>query len=142
MTEQTPYQLLGGEAGIKALADAFYDAMDELPDARDIRGMHADHLDEIKEKLYEYLVGWMGGPPIYAAKHGTVCLTEPHAPYAIGPDERDQWLLCMDTALERVGASDEVKAMLKEPMFRVADAVRNQEHSNRKPREDGIIAIG
>lgn len=142
MSQQTPFQLLGGEPGIKALADAFYDAMDELPEARDIRGMHADNLDEIKHKLCEYLTGWMGGPPLYAQRTGTVCLTDPHKPYAIGPAERDQWLLCMNQALERIGASEEVVAMLKEPMFRVADAVRNLDHSNRQPREDGIIAIG
>lgn len=142
MSQQTPFQLLGGIDGVKALAAAFYDAMDELPETRDIRGMHAEHLDDIKQKLFEYLCGWMGGPPLYAAKTGSVCLTEPHEPYAIGPDERDQWLRCMDVALERVGASEEVVTMLKDPMCRVADAVRNLDHSNRIPRKDGIIAIG
>ena len=90
MSQQSPFQLLGGEQAVRELADAFYEAMDELPEARDIRGMHADNLDEIKHKLYEYLCGWMGGPPLYAKKTGTVCLTEPHKPYAIGPDERDR----------------------------------------------------
>lgn len=140
MSQTTPYELLGGESGVRALAEAFYDAMDELPEAQTIRRMHAESLDDIKEKLFEYLSGWMGGPPLYAQKHGTVCLTEPHAPYAIGPDERDQWLTCMDAALERVGASEQVKAMLKQPMFRIADAVRNREHS-RAP-DPNVIAVG
>lgn len=142
MSQQTPFQLLGGEQGIRALANAFYDAMDEMAETSDIRGMHAENMDEIKHKLYEYLSGWMGGPPLYSERTGGVCLTEPHKPYAIGPNERDQWLLCMDAALAKVGASDEVKAMLKDPMYRIADAVRNQEHSNRGPRGDGIIAVG
>ena len=138
----TPYQLLGGEEGVRRLADAFYDAMDELPEAATIRRMHARALDDIKLKLFEYLSGWMGGPGLYAAKYGTVCLTEPHRPYAIGPAERDQWLHCMDVALERVGASDEVKAMLKQPMFRVADTIRNREHSREPGRDPNLIAIG
>jgi hemoglobin len=54
-------------------------------------------------------------------------MTTPHKPYAIGPQERDQWLLCMDHALERIGASEELKAMLKEPMFEVADMIRNRD---------------
>ena len=138
---QTPYEILGDD-GIRALADAFYEAMDSLPQAAAVRAMHAANLDDIKRKLAAYLTGWMGGPPVYLAMKGTVCLTDPHAPYAIGPKERDQWLLCMDEALERVGASDELKAMLKEPMFRVADTVRNRDSSEPRPRDPNIIAVG
>ena len=140
---QTPYQLLG-EEGIRRLADAFYEIMEEAHEAAGIRRMHADDLGPIKEKLYEYLVGWMGGPPLYARKTGTVCLTEPHEPYAIGPDERDQWLLCMYRALDRIGASDEVKEMLREPLFRVADTVRNRDKSpdKRLAEDQNLIAVG
>ena len=141
MSAQTPYEILG-EEGVRQLADAFYEAMDRLPQAEAIRAMHAENLDEIKKKLATYLTGWMGGPPVYLAINGTVCLTDPHAPYRIGPKERDQWLLCMDAALEDIGASDELKQMLKEPMFRVADTVRNAETSDPKPRDPNIIAIG
>lgn len=138
---KTPYQILG-EDGIKELAAAFYDAMDTLPEAAHIRAMHKANLDEIKSKLAAYLTGWMGGPPVYLAMTGTVCLTEPHAPYAIGPKERDQWLLCMEIALERIGASEELKEMLKLPMFRIADTVRNRDSSERRPRDPNVIAIG
>lgn len=138
---QTPYEILGAD-GVRRLADAFYEVMDSLPQAADIRAMHAANLDDIKRKLAAYLTGWMGGPPVYLALTGTVCLTDPHAPYHIGPKERDQWLLCMDQALERIGASEELKAMLKDPLFRVAETVRNQESSERKPRDPNIIAVG
>lgn len=137
---QTPFEILGKD-GIRQLADAFYDAMDELPEAENIRAMHAKHLDEIKDKLYEYLTGWMGGPPLYAAKYGTVCLTDPHKPYPIGPDERDQWLLCMDSALERINASEELKQMLKEPMYRIADTVRNRDTSEPVEQAPGSIPL-
>jgi hemoglobin len=123
----TPYELLGGETGIRALANAFYDAMNELPQAETIRAMHKANLDSIKEKLFEYLSGWMGGPPLYAEKYGKICLDKPHEPYAIGSAERDQWLTCMDIALERVNASDEVKTMLKQPLFNMAERMRNRE---------------
>jgi hemoglobin len=88
--------------------------------------MHGESLAAIEEKLFEYLSGWMGGPPLYVRRTGTVCLTKPHQPYAIGAAERDQWLLCMDRALEEVGASAEVKDMLREPMFRIADMMVNR----------------
>ncbi|MHA6140965.1 group II truncated hemoglobin [Pseudomonas mohnii] len=130
-----PYQLLGGKAGVRALCEAFYAIMDTQPEAADIRRMHGSDLGPIKEKLYEYLSGWMGGPPLYQLRHGTVCMSKPHQPYAIGTRERDQWLLCMDLALERIGASAEVKAMLQGPMARIADAVRNRSSSSAIERE-------
>ena len=127
---QTPYQLLG-EQGIRDLCDAFYDIMDTLPEAAGVRAMHAADLSPVKGKLAEYLIGWMGGPPLYA-----------HEAYHIGPEERDQWLLCMDRALERIGASEEVTAMLKLPMFRIADAVRNREGPSATTTNSDIIAAG
>ncbi len=145
MSEQerplTPYEILGDD-GIKQLASTFYDVMDELPLAADIRAMHTENLDQIKRMLAAYLTGWMGGPPVYQAIKGTVCLTDPHEPYRIGPKERDQWLACMDEALIRIGASDELKAMLKEPMFLVADTVRHCEDSTPRNNGPDIIAVG
>ena len=136
---QTPYQILG-EAGIRELASAFYDIMDSTPEVAKLRRMHARDLAPMKEKLAEYLIGWMGGPPLYAEKYGSVCMTTPHEPYHIGPEERDQWLLCMDKALERVGASEDLVQMLKVPMFRIADAVRNREGPSAASTNDNIIA--
>ena len=138
---QTPYQLLG-EQGIRELTDAFYDIMDSLPEAAGVRAMHARDLAPMKEKLAEYLIGWMGGPPLYADKYGTVCMTTPHEPYHIGPEERDQWLLCMDRALAQNGASEEVVTMLKIPLFRIADAVRNREGPSAAATDSNIIAAG
>ncbi len=138
---QTPYQILG-EEGIRELASTFYDVMDTLPEAATLRAMHAKDLSPMKEKLADYLVGWMGGPPLYADKYGTVCMTEPHEPYHIGPEERDQWLLCMDLALERINASDELVEMLKIPLFRIADAVRNKEGPNSAKTNPNVIASG
>jgi hemoglobin len=141
-TAQTPYQILG-EDGIRNLVDAFYDIMDTLPEAARIRAMHAADLAPMKEKLAEYLIGWMGGPPLYAARYGSVCMTEPHAPYWIGPQERDQWLLCMDKALEQTGASEELKEMLRIPLQRIADAVRNRDTSERAASVNAdVIASG
>lgn len=140
-TPQTPYQILG-EDGIRELTDAFYDIMDKLPEAAGLRAMHAKDLSPMKEKLAEYLTGWMGGPPLYADKYGSVCMTEPHEPYHIGPEERDQWLMCMDKALEQIDASEELVEMLKVPMFRIADAIRNKEGPSAAATNPNVIAAG
>ena len=123
---QTPYAILGDE-GIRRLTRNFYDIMDREAEFAELRAMHAEDLDAIKDKLAEYLIGWMGGPPLYAQKYGTVCMTEPHAAYWIGPEHRDQWLACMQRALDSIDADDQLREMLRIPLFRIADAVRNRE---------------
>jgi hemoglobin len=138
---QTPFQLLG-EQGIRELTSAFYDIMDSLPEAAGVRAMHAADLAPMKEKLAEYLIGWMGGPPLYAQKYGSVCMTEPHEHYHIGPEERDQWLLCMHKALAQTGASEELVEMLRQPLFRIADAIRNREGPSAAATDANIIAAG
>ena len=140
-TPQTPYQILG-EDGIRHLTNTFYDIMDSLPEAAGLRAMHAKDLTVMKEKLADYLIGWMGGPPLYADKYDTVCMTTPHEPYHIGPAERDQWLLCMDKALAQTGASKELVEMLKIPLFRIADAVRNKQGPSSAASNPNIIAAG
>jgi hemoglobin len=48
----------------------------------------------------------------------------------------------MDRALLRSGASAEVVAMLKVPLFRIADAVRNREGPSAAATNSDIIAAG
>lgn len=121
----SPYALLGGEEGIKQLSAAFYRAMDESQEAANIRAMHGTDLGDIEQKLFEYLSGWFGGPHLYREKYQTVCLTSPHKGYHIDAKARDEWLFCMNKALEEVGASAQVKQMLEKPLFDLADFIRN-----------------
>ena len=123
---QAPYFLLGGEPGLRELVARFYELMDGLPESAGIRAMHAEDLAPMREKLFLYLSEWLGGPRLYSERTGSMCLNAPHEPFPIGEAERDQWLLCMRRALEETGASEEVQGMLREPLFRVADFLRNQ----------------
>ena len=125
MDATTPYEIIGREAGVQALAGAFYDAMDELEEAEEVRRMHEANLDLIKQKLFEYLNGWLGGPHLYKDRYGTICLTDPHQPYPIGEDQRDQWIACWERALEKVDAPAEFREMTREPIQRMANFLVN-----------------
>ena len=140
-TPNTPYAILG-DAGIRRLCEDFYRIMDSTPEVRELRAMHADDLGPVTERLTDYLTGWMGGPPRYAEKHGGVCLTEPHAPFHIGPKMTEQWLWCMEQALEEGGASDELKTMLRVPFQRIAQAVQNRDNDDSPRNNPNIIAAG
>ncbi len=93
------YDLIGGEAGLCSLVDRFYDIMDSAPEAAAIRALHPKSLKNSREKLYMFLSGWSGGPPLYLEKFGQPRLRQKHMPFSIGPIERDQWLWCMDKAV-------------------------------------------
>ena len=97
---QTPYHMLGGEEELRKLCAAFYHIMDTSDHTKDIRAMHSESLSEIKVKLFDYLTTWLGGPGNWVKKHGGMCLTDAHSAYKIGPKVRDQWLYCMDHALD------------------------------------------
>ena len=56
----SPYQRLGGEAGVRRLVDRFYDLMDTLPEAAHIRAMHPASLATSRDKLFKFLCGWLG----------------------------------------------------------------------------------
>jgi len=95
----SPYQRIGGDAAIRKLVDRFYELMDELPEAYPARKIHPDDLTESGNKFFDFLSGWLGGPQRFVEKYGHPMLRRRHLPYAIGPEERDQWLMCMKQAL-------------------------------------------
>ena len=72
MSEETItlYEAIGGDATIRALTDRFYSLMDTLPEAARCRAIHPPDLSGSREKLYEYLTGYLGGPPRYTDKRG------------------------------------------------------------------------
>ena len=125
-TPPTPYELRGGEDGLRRLVERFYEIMDEAPEAAGIRAMHKPDLGPIRENLFEFLSGWLGGPPLYVQRTGSVCLNGPHKPFAIGEAERDQWLFCMRKALEDSGVPKDLREMLDKPFFMIADFLRNK----------------
>lgn len=120
------YDLVGGDERVRALVDRFYDLMDELPETAEIRDMHARSLKASRQKLYEFLSGWMGGPNLYIEKHGHPRLRMRHMPFEIGTDARDQWLRCMDQALDEVVEDEEVREQLKDSFAQIADHMRNR----------------
>ena len=120
------YELMGGETGIRALVDRFYDIMDSSLEAKDLRALHAASLKQSREKLFMFLSGWTGGPTLYIEKFGHPRLRVRHAPFAIGERERDQWIWCMHKALEEAKLHPAVLEMLKNRFYEVADFMRNK----------------
>lgn len=121
----TPFSQLGGDDGVRELVERFYDAVERLPEALDVRAMHQDDLGEMREKLYEYLSGWLGGPPLYLERRGPVCIRSAHAPFPIDWAARDQWLACMSQAMDEMAVGGPLRTLLDQAFGRMAEALRN-----------------
>jgi hemoglobin len=124
--EPSLYEMLGGETGLRSLVDRFYDLMDSSPEAATIRAFHANSLKQSREKLFMFLSGWSGGPQLYVERFGHPRLRMRHMPFAIGTVERDQWLWCMNKALDESQLDPRVIEYLKVRFAEVADFMRNQ----------------
>ena len=121
------YERIGGEAGLRKLVHRFYELMDTLPEAYEIRKLHSPDLSQAEDKLFMFLSGWMGGPPLYEQAYGHPRLRMRHLPFAIGSRERDQWMLCMEQAMQETGVEPALAEELTSAFYRVADFMRNQE---------------
>ena len=133
--ESSLYEMLGGEKGVRSLVDRFYDIMDSSPEAERIRRFHAKSLKRSREKLFMFLSGWSGGPQLYVEKFGHPRLRMRHFPFAIGTVERDQWLWCMNKALDESHLDPRVVEFLKVRFSDVADFMRNRMEVEFNPRD-------
>jgi hemoglobin len=111
---------------VRRLVDRFYDLMDSSPEAANVRALHATSLKASREKLFLFLTGWTGGPPVYVERFGHPRLRMRHFPFAIGTRERDEWLWCMDRALAEHDMPDELRAHLRARLHHLADHMRNR----------------
>ena len=125
---QTPYEVVGGDIGVRRLVDRFYDLMDELPEAYGIRKLHPEDLSGSRDKLYWFLSGWLGGPQHYVERFGHPFLRAKHLPFTIGAAERDQWLMCMRQAVDEQVHAGPFRDKLWEAVTGLADHMRNQPH--------------
>ena len=122
----TLYERVGGEAGVRKVVNRFYDLMDSLDDARTIRALHPPTLDESREKLFEFLSGWLGGPNLYIEKRGHPRLRARHLPFAIDAAAVDAWLACMTRALDECVDDKDAVAKLTGGLTPLAQHMRNR----------------
>ncbi len=122
----TLYQVMGGEQGVRELVDRFYDLMDLEVEFALIRRLHPDDLEGSRNKLFWFLSGWMGGPDLFVERFGHPRLRARHLPYAIGVEERDQWLRCMAWAMQDLQIAEDLQMRLMESFYQTADWMRNR----------------
>ena len=122
----TIYEVIGGEVAVRKLVDTFYDLMVSQPGYVTIRLLHPPDMSGSRDKLFWFLCGWMGGPNHFIERFGHPRLRARHLPFAIGTAERDQWLSCMQKAMDLCEVPSEIRQQLDESFSSTADWMRNQ----------------
>ena len=111
---------------MRALVERFYDLMELDPAYAQLRAVHGSSLESAREKLFLFLSGWLGGPPLYTDRYGHPMLRARHLPFAIGSVERDQWMACMKQAMAELEVAVPMRTHLEQAFFKTADWMRNQ----------------
>jgi hemoglobin len=117
------FQSAGGEQTFRLLVQRFYDgvAMDPL-----LRPLYPEEdLAPAADRLAMFLIQYWGGPTTYSQQRGHPRLRMRHAPFRIGPIERDAWLRCMRVAVDEAGLDEPHRAMLWQYLEMAANSMVN-----------------
>ncbi len=120
------YDLVGGQPFFDGLVDRFYHRVEAdpvlltlYPEPEDLAGA--------RHHLALFLAQYWGGPTTYSQERGHPRLRMRHAPFAIGPDERDHWLAAMRHALDGAGLTPELRQAFDDYFDMAAESMRNRE---------------
>lgn len=104
------YDEVGGEATFTAIVARFYE---EVADDPVLRPLYPEEdLGPAEVRLRMFLEQYWGGPRTYSDQRGHPRLRMRHAPFRIGPIERDAWLRCMRIAVDEVGLDEAHRTQL------------------------------
>jgi hemoglobin len=123
----TPYDRLGGEAGVRRLVETFYDIVESEPEGAPLRVLHdqGSGLAHAREAQFMFLSGFLGGPQLYVEQFHHSNVKQMHAHLRIGPAEASAWLICMERALERT-AETNLRAQLMQTFARVVQVLQDE----------------
>jgi hemoglobin len=124
--EPSLYDAAGGMPFFEALVDRFYAGVKSDPDLLRLYPEPAD-LSGARHRLTLFLAQYWGGPSTYDQERGHPRLRMRHAPFAIGPAERDAWLRHMREAIALADPPPPVAARLHTYFDMAAEAMRNRD---------------
>ena len=121
----TVYDRVGGMPFFEHLVDRFYQGVAADPVLRPV--YPEQDLAGARHRLTLFLAQYWGGPRTYDEERGHPRLRMRHFPFAIGPAERDRWLVHMRAAIADLAPPTDVAEALDRYFDNAAEAMRNRE---------------
>lgn len=119
----TFYEEVGGHETFQKLVHEFYVGVAGDPPLKAI--YPEEDLGPAEDRLRMFLEQYWGGPHTYSELRGHPRLRMRHAPFRIGPRERDAWLARMRTAVDSLDLPAEYESELWTYLTRSADFMVN-----------------
>ncbi len=121
---RTFYDAVGGEETFRRLVARFYAGVRADPVLRPL--YPEEDLADAEVRLRMFLMQYWGGPRTYSEQRGHPRLRMRHAPFAIGPAERDAWLRNMRAAVDSLELAPDADALLWNYLESAAHSLVNQ----------------
>jgi hemoglobin len=118
------YDEVGGAPTFARLVARFYEGV--RADPRLVPLYPQDDWDGAETRLRTFLEQYWGGPTTYSQQRGHPRLRMRHAPFAIGPVERDAWLEHMRDAVDSLDLTPEQHATLWGYLEMAARSMQNR----------------
>jgi hemoglobin len=119
------FDRVGGAAFFEELVARFYAGVGEDPV---LRRVYPDaDLAPAQRRLTLFLIQYWGGPETYSNERGHPRLRMRHVPFAIGPLERDRWLVHMRAAIDEMAPPGDIANALERYVTTAAEAMRNRD---------------
>jgi hemoglobin len=127
MTQQqtTFYEAFGGEETFRRLVHRFYEGVAGDPLLRPL--YPEEDLGPAEDRLRLFLIQYWGGPGTYSEERGHPRLRMRHAPFKVGPAERDAWLRHMRDAVDSVELPPQLEEVLWDYLSRAAQSLVNSD---------------
>lgn len=106
MSQSSPstfYDRVGGRPFFETLTRRFYQGVATDALLRPLYPEDPEEFEQARLHLELFLVQYWGGPSDYGERRGHPRLRMRHAPFPIGPAERDAWVTHMTAAVEAAG---------------------------------------
>jgi hemoglobin len=120
----TLYDAVGGMPFFERLVARFYAGVAGDPI---LRPLYPEDLKSPIRHLTLFLAQYWGGPTTYDEERGHPRLRMRHAPFAVGPHERDRWLFHMRAAVDAMEPPAHARRALLEYFETAAEAMRNRD---------------
>ncbi|SMC96052.1 group II truncated hemoglobin [Primorskyibacter flagellatus] len=120
--KQSMLEQIGGEDALRKLVNDFYDLIETMPEGAEIKKMHdrGHGLAHVRLEQFNFMSGFLGGRRYYEEKFGHMDVKLMHEHVPISEAEAENWLTCMDKALEANGLAGPEVERLRGVLRRVA----------------------
>ncbi len=122
-SEDTFYDAVGGSDTFRRLVAIFYAGVADDPILRPL--YPEQDLGPAEERFRMFLEQYWGGPRTYSDQRGHPRLRMRHAPFVIGPIQRDAWLARMRVAVDEIALPAEQEAILWDYLVMAAHSMVN-----------------